>query len=70
MNDLQRKLWLAWIEADRAQIAAASRKSGFPSGTSADVLFEATLDFYEAHGIAEGLRKACIIAEVPNFTEE
>ena len=65
MNDLQRKLWLAWIEADRK----VSHLIGSKPEDSIDGWLEWRADFHEAIGHRDGMRAACVLAEVPNFEE-
>lgn len=77
MTDLQRELHKAWFEAERAVAHLIGKKPVLKDGateTERETYRDAAYDWREewqtALGFRDGMRKACVIAKVPNFTEE
>lgn len=81
MSDLQRTLWLAWYEAEKAVSYLMGKKpvfSGHPepsinavrSEAHRDAMFTWREDWNQALGFRDGLHKACVIAGVPNFKDD
>ena len=76
MSDLQRTLWLAWYEAEKAVSHLISTKPVLKDDATdaereayRDAMFTHREDWNQALGFRDGLHKACAIAKVPNFTE-
>ena len=66
MNDVQRALWLAWVNADKKVHSLIDSK---PEPTAANRY--ALRDWYEEwhtlHGYRDAMLDACILAQVPNM---
>lgn len=73
MTDLQRTLRLAWVAADKQVSHLISTKPVFADDQRIEDYRAATHDWREewnqALGFRDGLRSACVLAGVPNFTE-
>lgn len=75
MTPVQRKLWLAWLDSERKLSHLMGSKPVQPADTAfpgdgethRQAMFDWREDFNQALGERDGLRSACVIAEVPNM---
>jgi len=77
MTEVQRALHKAWFEAEQAVSHLIGKKPVLKDDASdaereayRDAAYDWREEWQTALGYRDGLRKACCIAKVPNFTEE